>query len=220
MIVSVCSRRRKGDYVIRTFGCEDYPKDVPHRVWIGGVDFFPRNEGEKERILKSLGKYVYAESWLELEEVVARILKRRGVKLAVAESCTAGLLSARLVNVEGASSFFLGGFVVYSNDLKTKLLSVEEELLKKYGAVSEEVCRAMCISVLEETDADVSVSITGIAGPTGGTKEKPVGLTYIGIGSDREVKVWSFVFKKSRNQNRFLSTQWALFLLKEYVSNG
>jgi nicotinamide-nucleotide amidase len=128
-----------------------------------------------KRARQELGFYVYADDKREMEEVVGELLKERGLKLAVAESCTGGLLSARLVNVPGSSQYFLGGFVVYSNELKTKLLSVEKELLQKHGAVSEEVCRAMCISALEETDADISIAITGIAGPSGATPTKARG---------------------------------------------
>jgi len=153
-----------------------------------------------------------------MEEVVVRLLERKGLKLATAESCTGGLLSARIVNVEGCSKVFLGGFVAYSNELKIRLLGVEESLLEKFGAVSEEVCRAMCIGALEKTDADVSIAITGIAGPTGGTPQKPVGLTYIGIGTDSEVIVKRYHLRGTRNENRFLATQIALDMLRRFVN--
>ncbi|MGC8853148.1 MAG: CinA family protein, partial [Hydrogenobacter sp.] len=109
------------------------------------------------------------------------------------------------------------GFIVYANELKTKLLCVEKSLLKEFGAVSEEVCRAMCVGVLEETDADISLAITGIAGPGGGTQKKPVGLTFIGLGTDSEVIVQRHILKGDRNENRFLSTQIALDMLRRFL---
>ena len=215
-MVGVCNRRKGKGLVVRAFGLSRV-EGVRQRRWIGGLDLFPEDEKQKEYLIEKYRSYVYADRWEELEEVVARILKDRGLKLAVAESCTGGLLSARLVNVPGSSLFFLGGFVVYANELKSKLLSVEERLLSTHGAVSEEVCRSMCVGVLEETDADVSIAITGIAGPSGGSKEKPVGLTYIGLGWDQGVVVEKHIFRGSRNVNRFLSTQTALNMLRKFL---
>ncbi len=152
-----------------------------------------------------------------IEEEVISLLTEKGLTLAVAESCTGGLLSARLINVANASRCFLGGFVVYSNVLKMKFLSVEEETIKKYGAVSEEVCRQMAVGCLEETDADISIAITGIAGPGGGTLQRPVGLTYIALATDKEVLVEKYVFTGNRNENRFMATQKAMEILIKYL---
>ena len=217
MIVGLCKRDLKGKYILRTFGLEaeslPYPKV---ERWIGGLDLFFDDEISWKKAKEELGIYVYADRGVEMEEVVGELLKAKGLKLAVAESCTAGLLSARLVNVPGSSEYFVGGFVVYSNDLKAKLLSVEKELLEKYGAVSEEVCRAMCIGALEETDADITLAITGIAGPSS-SHRKPVGLTYIGLCTDREVYVERHMLGLSRNENRFLATQLALNMLRKFL---
>ncbi len=216
MRISICNRKNKKGLILRAFGIEDINmKEIKYKRWIGGLDIFPENELQKQKLLELYKDYIYTDTWEEMEDVVARLLIQRNMKLAVAESCTGGLLSARLVNVSGISSFFLGGVVVYANELKSKLLSIDENLLLKHGAVSEEVCRAMCVGVLEETDADISVAITGIAGPGGGSKEKPVGLTYVGIGSDKEIVVHRFIFSGSRNVNRFLATQTALNLLRK-----
>ncbi|HCO38511.1 MAG TPA: CinA family protein, partial [Aquificaceae bacterium] len=205
--------------IARTIGLEGL-EGYKQVKWIGGIDVILKNKEELEEFLAKYGEYVYAVGREEMEEVVGRLLKERGLKLATAESCTGGLLSARIVNVPGSSAYFVGGFVVYANELKTRLLSVEEEAIKRYGAVSEEVCRQMAVGALEETDADISLAITGISGPEGGTVDKPVGLTYIGLATDREVIVKRFLFNGGRNENRFLATQWALEMLRQYLLKG
>ncbi len=220
MIVGLCDENIEFDgFIVRTIGL-DVVDEYKSRKWIGGVDFFIENERELKLFMERYGNFVYAIGGESMEEVVGKLLRERGLKLATAESCTAGLLSARLVNVPGSSQYFLGGFVVYANELKTKLLGVEEEALRKYGAVSEEVCRQMAIGVLEETDADIGIAITGISGPEGGTDQKPVGLTYIALATDREVVVRRFLFEGSRNENRFIATQWSLEILRQYLIRG
>ncbi|RMH81009.1 MAG: nicotinamide-nucleotide amidohydrolase family protein [Acidobacteria bacterium] len=218
MIVGLCEYKDKqGEIMVRTFGLEEGFQAYAHRVWTGGVDLFFNREDELKAFLDRYGDFVYTVGRDELEAVVGRMLKERGIKLAVAESCSGGLLSARIVNVPGASEYFIGGFVVYANELKTKLLSVGEEALGKYGAVSEEVCRQMALGALEETDADITLAITGISGPSGGTKDKPVGLTYIGLATDKEVLVKKVLLQGDRNENRFKATQWALEILRRYL---
>ncbi len=220
MIVGLCDENIEFDgFIVRTIGL-DVVDEYKSRKWIGGVDFFIENERELKLFMERYGNFVYAIGGESMEEVVGKLLRERGLKLATAESCTAGLLSARLVNVPGSSQYFLGGFVVYANELKTKLLGVEEEALRKHGAVSEEVCRQMAIGVLEETDADIGIAITGISGPEGGTDQKPVGLTYIALATDREVVVRRFLFEGSRNENRFIATQWSLEMLRQYLIRG
>jgi len=130
------------------------------------------------------------------------------------------LLSARIVNVPGSSAYFVGGFVVYANELKTRLLSVEEEAiaLLTYGDLTPygNPCTYSCAP----TYLYLSLAITGISGPEGGTPDKPVGLTYIGLATDREVMVKRFLFNGGRNENRFLATQWALEMLRQYLLKG
>ncbi len=205
--------------LVRTIGL-DVLEGYKFRQWAGGVDFFIKDEEELRFFLENYGDFVYSVGKESMEEVVGRLLREKGLKLATAESCTGGLLSARIVNVPGSSHYFVGGFVVYANELKTKLLGVEEEAIKKHGAVSEDVCRQMAVGALEETDADISLAITGISGPEGGTEKKPVGLTYIALATDREVKVRRFIFNASRNENRFMATQWALEMLRQYLIKG
>jgi len=131
---------------------------------------------------------------MKLEEKLARLLSSRGLTIAVAESCTGGLISGRITDMAGASVYFLAGLVTYSNKAKEAFLSVPPELLADKGAVSREVAEAMAHGVRVATGADIGLSVTGIAGPTGGTKEKPVGTVYIGLsaGSDRLSRAYRF----------------------------
>lgn len=218
MKVGLCGRLKpKEGFLARTIGLEKL-YGYSHVIrWVGGLDVLLETKKELEEFLSKYGSYVYTVGEEEMEEVVGRLLKKRGLKVATAESCTGGLLSARIVNVPGSSTYFVGGFVVYANELKTKLLSVEEEVIRNQGAVSEEVCRQMAVGALEETDADIALAITGISGPGGGSQEKPVGLTFIALATDREVVLRSFLFGADRNENRFLATQWALEMLRQHL---
>lgn len=132
----------------------------------------------------------YATGELLLEEKVSELLTAKGLTLAVAESCTGGLLASKITDIPGASNFFLEGLVTYDNQAKINLLGVRQKTLEEYGAVSKQTALEMCSGLLERSGADITLSITGIAGPDGGTKEKPVGTVFIGIadkfGSDIE----------------------------------
>ena len=133
------------------------------------------------KIKKILGIAVYADDEkTTLEESVVEILKQNNLTLSIAESCTGGLLSATVVNCSGASSVFTEGIVTYSNEAKNKYLDVNEDIINKYGAVSEQTAYAMAKGMAKKANTDISLSVTGIAGPTGGTEQKPVGLVYIG----------------------------------------
>lgn len=217
MRVGLCEEELEFEgFIVRTIGLEPV-EGYTFRRWAGGVDFFLKSEEDLALFMAKYGQHVYTVGRESLEEVVGRLLKEKGFKLAVAESCTGGLLSARIVNVPGSSQYFVGGFVAYANELKTKLLGVEESSIRLHGAVSEEVCRQMAVGALEETDADIAIAISGISGPGGGSREKPVGLTYIALATDREVQVKRFIFNGERNENRFMATQWALELLRRYL---
>jgi nicotinamide-nucleotide amidase len=149
-----------------------------------------------------------------LEVEVGARLKRLGRTLAVAESCTGGLLAMRLTEVAGASAYFLGGIVSYSNSAKQALLGVEEEVLAREGAVSPQCALAMARGVKRAFGADYGLGITGIAGPGGGTPEKPVGLVYIGLAlPEGEPQVRRFNFRGSRQGNRWSASEAALELL-------
>ena len=123
------------------------------------------------------------------------LIKKKKIKIAVAESCTGGMLSSATTCVEGSSKVFNLGLVTYSNKSKIKLLKVSKKIIKKYGAVSKEVCVSMVKNVSKIGSANMSVAVTGIAGPSGGTKKKPVGLVYIGIKKGKEINIKKYIFK-------------------------
>ena len=151
----------------------------------------------------------------QLVAEIALLTKKTGRTVATAESCTGGLVSARLVDWPGASSFFLEGAVTYSNKAKIVRLDVRPETLKKHGAVSAETAREMAAGIALGAGADVGVSTTGIAGPDGGTDEKPVGLVYVGIYSSGKASAERFLFTGTRNEIREATTRNALRMLRD-----
>jgi nicotinamide-nucleotide amidase len=153
----------------------------------------------------------------ELEEVVGNMLKDRHETIAIAESCTGGLLGNRITNVPGSSNYFLLGIIAYSNDAKTQLLDVQAKYLDKFGAVSSQTARAMAKRVREKSKATYGLSITGIAGPSGGTTEKPVGLVYTALSWEGGVKVKKNLFVGDRNAVKFQSSQKALDMLRRHL---
>ncbi|MBQ3181539.1 MAG: nicotinamide-nucleotide amidohydrolase family protein [Clostridia bacterium] len=136
-----------------------------------------------------------------IDEVISYLIEQK-ISVATAESCTAGLISAKIGDFSGVSEIFSEGYVTYSNDAKEKNLGVPHEILKTYGAVSEQTARAMAEGVCKRTGARLGLSATGIAGPTGGTKEKPVGLVYMGVCFDGETTVVKKVFSGTREDVR------------------
>lgn len=159
-------------------------------------------------------------SQAHLELAVAHALERRGWKLAVAESCTGGLLGHRITQVPGSSSYFLGGIISYSNQAKESLLGVSDETLARHGAVSRETALEMAAGACRALGADIGVSITGIAGPSGGTPDKPVGLTWIAVHSPRRAHAERFVFPGDRQGNRAAAAEAALKLLLSESQNN
>ena len=126
---------------------------------------------------------------------IVSLLKRKKLKIAVAESCTGGLLSSAITSVSGSSKVFTLGLVAYSNQSKTKVLRVSKNIIRKYGSVSEQVCLTMVKNLSKISKTNISVSLTGIAGPSGGTKIKPVGLVYVGIKKGNRTEVKKYLFK-------------------------
>ena len=126
---------------------------------------------------------------------IVSLLKRKKLKIAVAESCTGGILSSAITSVSGSSKVFTLGLIAYSNQSKIKVLKVPKSIIRKYGSVSEPVCLAMVKNVSRIGKTNMSVSITGTAGPSGGSKKKPVGLVYVGIKKDNRVEVKKYLFK-------------------------
>ena len=129
------------------------------------------------------------------------ILKRKNLKLAVVESCTGGLLASTITSIDGASKVFNLGLVTYSNQAKIKILKVNKNIIKKYGAVSHECCSAMVKNLSKISKANINVSITGIAGPKGGTKQKPVGLVYIGVKRGNKIQINKCLFKSKKRSS-------------------
>ena len=134
------------------------------------------------------------------KDVVNKLIKKK-IKISIAESCTGGLLSSAITSIKDSSKIFNLSLIVYSNQSKIKILKVSKKIIKKYGAVSDEVCLAMAKKVSKIAKTSMSVSITGIAGPKGGTKKKPVGLVYIGIKKGNKIKVKKYLFKNEANMN-------------------
>lgn len=185
-----------------------------------------KNEDEAKRLIKPVvkllrerfGNYIYSVKENEtLEEAVVKLLGKYGLSLTTAESCTGGLLAGRLVNVPGVSEVFKQGFVTYSDKSKRKLLDVNKATLKKYGAVSEETVKEMAKGGMFATDSDVCVAITGIAGPDGGSEDKPVGTVYIGCYINNKMNVEKYLFKGNRAKIREYSVVRALDLLRRSI---
>jgi nicotinamide-nucleotide amidase len=170
-----------------------------------------------EEILDRLGEYHFGEDDETLEGAVGRLLTGQGATLALAESCTGGLLAKRLTDGAGASAYFTEGLVTYSNEAKERLLGVPHALFLEYGAVSEPVARAMAEGARKSSGADYGLSVTGIAGPDGGTEEKPVGLVYVGISDAADTfaeKLDLTAWARSRDSIRERSTNQAFDLLR------
>ena len=156
---------------------------------------------------------------MTLEEKAVGLLKEKGYTVSTAESCTGGLLAGRIINVSGASDCINVGFVTYANEAKTKYLGVSEEILRDHGAVSSECARQMALGVTKQMDADVGLATTGIAGPGGGTDDKPVGLVYIGCSVRGDVTVSEHHFNGTREEIRNRTVDEALALLVKRLEN-
>lgn len=195
-------------------------KGLTLRVTASGKDeeeakktLFPVSEEIKNR----LSEYIFAEEEIGIEELIAKRLTEKGLSLAVAESCTGGLLCGRIVDVPGISKVFKEGFITYSNEAKKRALGVSAKTLQDFGAVSEETAKEMAKGAAERAGADVGLSVTGIAGPGGGTEEKPVGQVYIGVFGKGEAEAKKVFIKGPREYVRRRSVLEALHFLREYL---
>ncbi len=168
----------------------------------------------EERIREKAGKYIYGANEDELEDIVGRLLTERRLTIAVAESCTGGLIMDRLTDVPGSSNYFERGAITYSNASKTAELGVPEELIRRHGAVSREVAEAMASGIRVKANTDIGISTTGIAGPTGATPEKPVGLVWIGYSDSSETLALKFNFGDDRRRVKERAAQAALELVR------
>lgn len=168
----------------------------------------------EQQIRAKLGRYIYGRDNQTLEEVVGKLLNDRGLTIAVAESCTGGLISSRITNVSGSSKYFERSMITYSNGAKVELLGIDEDLILKYGAVSLEVARLMAEGIKGVSGTDIGLSVTGIMGPTGASENKPVGLVYIGICDDNVCTAKEFHFGENRLLNKDRTSQAALEMLR------
>jgi nicotinamide-nucleotide amidase len=228
---------------IKTFGLseaavDDALKDIDFNslgVIIGFYPVFPENhlvlisrrktlkeaqdklKMARDEITNRLKKYIFHYGEETLEEIVAALLIEKKMTLAVAESCTGGLISNRLTDVAGSSAFFERGIVTYSNSAKIKLLGVPADVIEKHGAVSEETARLMAEGVRKSAGTDLGLSATGIAGPTGGSKDKPVGTVYLALSDSAQTICSHHVFRWDRKRNKHVFSEVALIMIKDFL---
>jgi nicotinamide-nucleotide amidase len=167
-----------------------------------------------EEVKKRFGRDIFGEDGDTLESVVGSILMEKNLTLAVAESCTGGMLAQRITDIPGSSQYFKGGIVCYTNEAKEKLLGISKKEIEDFGAISEEMAKTMALQVKRKIDSDYSISLTGIAGPAGGSVDKPVGLVFIGISSGTDVEVEKLTLSGDREHIRRTAVQRSLDLLR------
>jgi len=171
----------------------------------------------EEEIKRALGDFLFGWDDDTMESIVGEVLQNQGKMLATAESCSGGLIGHKITSVSGSSNYFAGGVIAYSNDLKEKLLGVDPGIITKYGAVSSAVAKAMASGIRAETSADVGLSVTGIAGPTGGTREKPVGTVFIGLSTPDQTSAFPYLFAGDRWQIQEITAVTALDLTRRHL---
>jgi nicotinamide-nucleotide amidase len=174
-------------------------------------------EGMAVKIRARVGAFLYGEGEETIEAVVGKMLMAKGWRMAVAESCTGGLIAHRITDVPGSSNYFERGIVAYSNRAKVELLGVPDDLIAAHGAVSAPVAEAMALGVRMRSDVDISLSVTGIAGPAGGTEEKPVGLVFMGVSTDEKTFSKKFQFGNERWVNKQRTAQAGLDLVRRVL---
>ena len=170
----------------------------------------------EEFVIEKIGKYIFSTDGKSIEETIAEILVQKKATMAVAESCTGGLIANRLTNVSGSSEYFLFSGVTYANESKINVLNVLPQTINKYGAVSIETVKEMAVGAKKISGADYAISVSGIAGPTGGTDEKPVGTVYIGIADLKTTtgKRYNFPFKERLSNKKIFATAALWLFLK------
>jgi nicotinamide-nucleotide amidase len=170
-----------------------------------------------KKAFKAIQKYVYSTTEISFETVLGEMLRVRGLTLGTAESCTGGYISQLLTSISGASDYFKGSIVSYSNEIKEEVLGVKSETLKQHGAVSEETVQEMLKGALKNLNVDIAIAVSGVAGPSGGSSEKPVGCVYIGIANQNKSKINRLQFTQNRERNIQLSAITALVMLKKFL---
>ncbi|HHW32438.1 MAG TPA: competence/damage-inducible protein A [Clostridiaceae bacterium] len=170
-------------------------------------------------IQSRLGDYIYSTENENMENIVAKLLMDNNISISIAESCTGGIVSGKLTDIPGISSVYFGGMIVYSNEAKIKNLQVKQETIEKYGAVSKETATEMAENIRKIHNTHLGLSITGIAGPDGGTPEKPVGLVYIGLSDGKNTQVKEIRLSGERRKIRNITSLHALDMVRRYVLN-
>jgi len=171
----------------------------------------------EQQVRERIEKLIFGTDDESLEGVIGKMLRGKGLKLAVAESCTGGLIASKITDVPGSSEYFLMGAVTYSNKAKADILHVPGEMIIKHGAVSKEVAETMAKGIREVAGADIGIGVTGISGPSGGTQEKPVGLVYIALSAKDKLYCRDYCFRGTRGRNKSFSAQMALEILRRYL---
>ncbi|NIN70924.1 MAG: competence/damage-inducible protein A [Gemmatimonadetes bacterium] len=205
---------------------DDLPLDVAHLPEIDGNDIrlsaWAADESDAaaaldeavSRLRELLGAHVYGEGEADLAQVVGELLRRRGLKVAVAESCTAGLIGKRLTESPGSSDYFWGGMIVYDDRAKVELLGVSEQTLQRHGAVSEQVASEMAVGVYRRSGAETAIAVTGIAGPAGGSEDKPVGTVWLAVKVKDVAVTERRFYPGARDMVRARAAQGGLDLLR------
>jgi|WetSurMetagenome_2_1015567.scaffolds.fasta_scaffold09412_2 nicotinamide-nucleotide amidase len=171
----------------------------------------------ENKLRAKIDEYIFGTDEDLPEKIVGDLLLQKNLTLAVAESCTGGLISSKITDISGSSKYFLGEICSYSNNSKFNILGVKEDTLKKYGAVSEETALEMAINVRQKFNADIGISTTGIAGPTGGTNEKPVGLVWVGLSDGSRTFAMKFMFGNNRERTKIRATYMAFGILRNHL---
>jgi nicotinamide-nucleotide amidase len=206
-----------GDGVEATICARDFEIHVDLVVAPGAE---PRADELAERLVSPLKRYLFSRTEQPVEEIVLALCRTRGLKLSTAESCTGGMVAQRITSVPGSSDVFVGAIVAYADDVKARELGVPAELLQRYGAVSAETAEAMAAGARTRLGTDVAVSVTGIAGPGGGTEEKPVGLVYLHAVSPDGARSADFVLPGDRNTIRRRAAVTALHLVRRLLQQN
>ena len=195
-----------------------YPSVYGVDIRLAGKDLNKLNN-IKENIANTVSDYYYTFSEHNLEEIVVNKLIKHQFTIATAESCTGGLIGNRITEVPGSSNVYKGSIVAYSNSVKINNLGIDKNNLKKYGAVSREIAGEMARQVRKIFNSKIGVSTTGIAGPGGGTKEKPIGLVYVALSSKEDLVIKEYNFHSNRNKNKIRSSQAVLKIIQDYCEN-
>jgi nicotinamide-nucleotide amidase len=205
----------EGDGVSATICARDFEIYVD---LLGEPEARSRVDGLADELAGRLEPHLFARDERPVEEIVLELCRSQGLTLATAESCTGGLVAARLTSVPGSSDVFKGGIVAYSNEVKAAELGVQDDVLERHGAVSAEVAAAMAAGARERLGADVALAVTGVAGPGGGSLEKPVGLVYLHAGGPGGERALELNLPGERSVVRGRATVAALHLVRELLS--